>query len=59
MPQKEDGTRMEPLVSVPSENGTSPAATAAPLPPDEPPAERVRSWGLRVAPSWTLSVTKS
>ena len=50
MPQSEAGTRIEPLVSLPSVIGTSPAATAAALPPEEPPAERVRSCGLRAGP---------
>ena len=44
------GTRIEPLVSEPSVSGTRRAATAAPEPPDEPPAIRVGSCGLRVAP---------
>ena len=50
MPQKEAGTRIEPLVSEPSVSGTQPAATAAAEPPEEPPALRVRSCGLWVAP---------
>ena len=50
MPHSDDGTRIEPLVSEPSVSGTWPAATAAAEPPDEPPAMRVRSCGLRVAP---------
>ena len=41
MPHNEDGTRIEPLVSEPSASGTSPAATAVPEPPDEPPDMRV------------------
>ena len=41
MPQNEDGTRIEPLVSEPSDSGTSPPATAPPEPPDEPPVMRV------------------
>ena len=48
-PQSAAGTRIEPLVSEPSVSGTSPAATAAAEPPDDPPAIRVESWGLRVA----------
>ena len=47
MPQNEDGTRIEPLVSEPSASGTSPPATAPPEPPDEPPVMRVESCGLR------------
>jgi hypothetical protein len=57
-PHSEAGTRIEPLVSEPSVSGTCPAATAAPEPPDEPPAMRVRSCGLRVGPSWLFSVVK-
>ena len=34
-----------------------PAASAAPVPPEEPPAERARSQGLRVAPNTSLSVS--
>ena len=48
MPHSDDGTRIEPLVSEPSVSGTWPAATAAAEPPDEPPAMRARSCGLRV-----------
>ena len=49
-PQSAAGTRTEPLVSEPSANGTSPAATAAPDPLDEPPAIRSGSRGLRTGP---------
>jgi hypothetical protein len=49
-PHSELGTRIEPLVSEPSASGTWPAATQAPEPPDEPPAVRVKSRGLRQAP---------
>jgi hypothetical protein len=38
------------LVSEPSDSGTSPAATAAPDPPDDPPVMRVVSRGLRLGP---------
>ena len=41
---------MEPLVSEPSASGTSPDATAAPEPPDEPPVMRDESRGLREGP---------
>ena len=37
-------------MSDPSANGTSPAATAAALPLDEPPGVREGSQGLRVGP---------
>ena len=49
-PHSAAGTRIEPLVSVPSESGTRPAATAAAEPPEEPPAMRDGSCGLRVGP---------
>src|SRR5689334_25005697 len=39
-PQCDAGMRIEPPVSEPSATGTSPAATAAPEPDDEPPAIR-------------------
>ena len=58
-PQNELGTRIEPLVSEPSEIGTRPAATAAPEPPDEPPDMWSRSCGLREGPSWAFSPVKS
>ena len=41
MPQNDDGTRIEPLVSEPSASGTSPPATAPPEPPEEPPVMRL------------------
>ncbi len=56
MPHRLAGTRIEPLVSLPSERGTRPPATEAPQPPDEPPAERARSCGLWQGPSWAFSV---
>ncbi|MGC0430192.1 hypothetical protein RKD32_006547 [Streptomyces sp. SAI-195] len=43
--------RNEPIPSLPSARGTIPAATAAALPPEEPPAERAGSHGLRAVPS--------
>ena len=58
MPHSEAGTRIEPLVSEPSDSGTWPAATAAADPPDEPPLLRARSCGLRVGPAWLFSVVK-
>jgi hypothetical protein len=57
-PQKAAGTRIDPLVSDPSDSGTRPPATAAAEPPDEPPATRVRSCGLWVAPKCAFSVVK-
>src|SRR5919197_628469 len=56
MPQKAAGLRMDPPPSVPRANGPSPAATAAPAPPDEPPGVRSRFHGLRVTPKTRLSV---
>ena len=43
-------TRIDPFVSDPRASGTIPPATAAALPPDEPPAMREGSWGLRQGP---------
>jgi hypothetical protein len=39
MPQNDAGVMMDPEVSEPMANGTSPAATAVPDPEDEPPAQ--------------------
>ena len=50
------GWRTEPPVSVPVASGTSPAATAAAEPPDEPPAIRAASHGLRTAPKTGFSL---
>ena len=44
------GTRPEPAVSVPSENGTSPAATATPEPELDPPGMSFGSNTLRGTP---------
>src|SRR5262249_40545182 len=52
-----DGIRIEPPASVPSANGTSPSATAAALPPAEPPAFLSKSNGLRDGPKRKLSQT--
>ncbi len=46
MPHSEDGTRIDPLVSEPSDSGTSPPATAAAEPLDEPPL--IRSMIVRI-----------
>ena len=46
MPVKLAGWRMEPPVSVPVAAGTRPAATAAALPPEEPPGTRLKSQGF-------------
>src|SRR5579872_2997587 len=45
-----EGMRIEPPASVPSASGTSPSATAAALPPDEPPVFLRVSNGLRDGP---------
>ncbi len=42
--------RSEPPPSLPCAIGTSPAATAAAEPPEDPPGVRSRSHGLRVGP---------
>ena len=50
-PQSADGMRSEPAVSVPVAAGTMRAASAAPEPPLEPPAERSSPHGL---PTWSV-----
>src|ERR1700682_950898 len=55
MPHSAAGWRIEPPVSVPSAHGASPAATAAALPPEEPPGTRSRSHGLRTGPNAEFS----
>jgi len=47
-PQKLAGMRTEPPPSLPSENGPTPVATAAPVPAEEPPEVRSRFQGFRV-----------
>src|SRR3954471_23095127 len=42
-----DGMRIEPPPSLPGAAGTSPLATAVPAPPLDPPADLVRSHGVR------------
>ena len=42
--------RTEPAPSVPTDSGPMPAATAAAVPPDEPPGVLLKSQGLRVMP---------
>src|SRR5688572_6516471 len=56
MPQSAAGCRTEPPVSEPRAIGAMHAATAAALPPEEPPAVRVGSQGLRVGPKAEFSV---
>src|SRR5688572_33460781 len=49
-PQKPAGMRMDPPPSPPLAMVTSPPATAAALPAEDPPVVRVGSQGLRVMP---------
>ena len=49
-PHHAAGMRMEPPPSVPCAIGTSPSATAAALPPDEPPELQRVSKGVDVGP---------
>src|SRR5215210_5745743 len=55
-PQSAAGCRTEPPVSDPSAAGTIRAATAAAEPPDDPPATRAWSHGLRAGPNAECSV---
>ena len=57
IPHTADGMRIEPPPSDPVHSGTIPAAMAAADPPDEPPAVRLRSQGLRVLPNLGLVVS--
>src|SRR5262245_7769165 len=50
MPQNDDGQRIDPQVSEPMANGTSPADTAAPEPEEEPQVQRPSFQGLCAAP---------
>ena len=56
VPQTEAGMRTEPPVSLPMPSGASPAATATPVPLDEPPGVRwvVRSQGFHGVPMVAL-----
>src|SRR4029453_2432971 len=55
-PQLEAGMRIEPAPSVARAIGTMAAATAAALPPEEPPGVWSRLQGLREIPNASLSV---
>src|SRR6478735_11031751 len=55
-PHRAAGWRIEPPVSEPRASGLKPAATAAALPPDDPPGTRAGSCGLRVGPNAEFSV---
>src|SRR6201999_146564 len=52
----DEGLRIEPPGSEPSASGTRRAASPAPAPPLDPPAERSGAHGLRVAPKTGLKV---
>ena len=56
-PVADAGMRIEPPPSDPVASGTSPAASAAADPPDEPPAERSSDHGLWVAPNTSFTVS--
>src|SRR5919198_3293004 len=56
-PQQAAGIRIEPPPSLACAMGTIPDATAAALPPDEPPGVRVVSHGFRGGPKRSGSVT--
>src|SRR3954453_508545 len=53
-PLKAAGQEIDPSVSVPIANGGMPAATAAPLPELDPPADLFIAYGLRVRPPYAL-----
>src|SRR5713101_4933665 len=55
-PQRAEGMRMDPPVSVPNEAVAMQAATAAAEPPLEPPGLLCVSQGFNVGPKWTLLV---
>src|SRR5258708_22075487 len=50
MPFAVDGPGIEQPVSVPRPSGAYAAATATPVPPDEPAGDRRRSWGFNDCP---------
>src|SRR5215469_6969460 len=55
-PQTLDGMRIEPPPSLPWAAGASPAATAAPAPPLDPPADLDKSHGVRAGGPILVSV---
>src|SRR3954465_14865660 len=55
IPHRAAGWRIEPPVSVPSAHGAVPAATAAALPPLEPPGTRLRAPRLGTGPKAEFS----
>src|SRR5205085_5897695 len=54
-PQNAAGRITEPFVWLPIANGTTPAATAAADPIDDPPDVRERFHGFRVGPGWAIA----
>src|SRR5215510_1518079 len=56
MPHNEDGIRIDPPVSEPTDPNPRLRATAVPDPPLDPPAIRSLSHGFRVVPKWGLTV---
>src|SRR5690349_17116777 len=56
IPAAAAGNRIDPPMSVPTENRHSPAATAAPEPPLDPAAFRDRFQGFFVTPKCSFSV---
>ena len=55
-PHTLDGMRIDPPPSLPWAAGASPAATAAAAPPLDPPADRLRSHGVRAGGPIAVSV---
>ena len=55
-PHTLDGMRIDPPPSLPWAAGASPAATATPAPPLDPPADRDRSHGVRAGGPIAVSV---
>src|ERR1700734_3233049 len=55
-PQTLDGIRIDPPPSLPCAAGARPAATAAPAPPLDPPADLLRSQGARAGGPILVSV---
>ena len=58
-PQNAAGMRIDPPPSVPVASGAMPAASAAPLPPLEPPGDQSRAHGSRVSPNSRFDVNPS
>src|ERR671938_2029765 len=58
-PQKAAGIRTEPPLSEPVAIGASPAASAAPEPPLDPPGDQSSAHGFRVGPNSRFAVNPS